>query len=112
MIFGDGLTSRDFTFVENAVQANILSLFYDKLERHEIFNVACGDEITLIDMVELLNYISGENLRPEFFEERKGDVKHSKASIEKISKLGYKPEIYFKEGLKLVLDWYKHNPFE
>lgn len=108
-IFGDGLTSRDFTFVENVVQANIRSFFYDKLEKHEIFNVACGDEITLIKMVDLLNSISGENLSPEFLDERKGDVKHSKASIEKILKIGYVPEVYFREGLKMVFDWYKKN---
>lgn len=108
-IFGDGLTSRDFTFVENVVQANIRSFFYDKLEKHEIFNVACGDEITLIKMVDLLNSISGENLSPEFLDERKGDVKHSKASIEKISKIGYVPELYFREGLKMVYDWYKNS---
>jgi UDP-N-acetylglucosamine 4-epimerase len=110
-IFGDGSTSRDFTFVENVVQANIRSFFYDKLEKHEIFNVACGDEITLIKMVDLLNSISGENLSPEFLDERKGDVKHSKASIEKISKIGYVPEVYFRDGLKMVFDFYKNNKY-
>lgn len=110
VIFGDGLTSRDFTFVENVVQANIKSLLFQDLEKHEIFNVACEDQITLIDMVELLSKISGTKLQPEYREERKGDVKHSKASIKKISsKIGYNPEVYFEEGLQFVYEWYTQN---
>lgn len=110
IIFGDGLTSRDFTFVENVVQANIKSLLIGKLGKHEIFNVACEDQISLIEIVQYLAEISVNNLKPIFKEERKGDIKHSKASISKIkSKIGYKPEIYFAEGLKFVYDWYKEN---
>ena len=60
-------------------------------------------------MVDLLNSSSGENLSPEFLDERKGGVRHSKASVEKISKIGYVPEVYFREGLKMVFDWYKKN---
>ena len=109
-IFGDGQTSRDFTFVENVVQANIKSLLYANLEKHEIFNVACEDQISLLDMVNHLNEISGKNINPIFKEERKGDVKHSKASIEKISKyIGYSPQIFFREGIEFVYDWYKKN---
>ena len=111
-IFGDGLTSRDFTFVENVVQANIRSLFYPDLGKHEVFNVACGDEITLIKIVNLLKEICGVNLNPVFFDERKGDVKHSKASIDKISKIGYVPEIFFEEGLEMVYNWYKNNEIQ
>lgn len=108
-IFGDGLTSRDFTFVENVVQANIRSFFYPNLDKHEVFNVACGDEITLIEIINILNNICGKKLYPEFFDERKGDIKHSKASIDKISKIGYTPEIRFTDGLKIVFEWYKNN---
>jgi UDP-N-acetylglucosamine 4-epimerase len=109
-IFGDGHTSRDFTFVENVVQANIKSLLYENLEKNEIYNVACEDQISLLDMVEYLIEISGRNLNPIFKEERKGDVRHSKASINKISKeLGYKPEIFFREGIEFVYKWYKEN---
>jgi UDP-N-acetylglucosamine 4-epimerase len=108
-IFGDGLTSRDFTFVENVVQANIRSLFFEGLSKHEVYNVACGEEITLIKIIDLLNTISGQKLNPLYFDERKGDVKHSKASIEKISRIGYKPEVFFSEGLEMVFNWYKNN---
>ncbi len=110
IIFGDGLTSRDFTFVENVVQANIKALFFMDLDKHEIFNVACGDQINLIEMVQKLSYISGKKITPRFKEERKGDVKHSKASIKKISsKIGYYPEVFFDEGLKFVYEWYTQN---
>jgi UDP-N-acetylglucosamine 4-epimerase len=108
-IFGDGLTSRDFTFVENVVQANVRALLYEELENHEIFNVACGDEITLIDMIQMLNELTNSRLIPIYKEERKGDVKHSRASINKISIIGYKPQIYFNEGLSMVFDWYKNK---
>jgi UDP-N-acetylglucosamine 4-epimerase len=109
-IFGDGKTSRDFTFVENVVQANIKALLCPNLERHEVFNVACEDQISLLEMVQYLTDITGKKLNPKFTPERKGDVKHSKASISKIAKyIGYKPEIYFREGLEFVYKWYQEN---
>lgn len=107
-IFGDGNTSRDFTFVENAVQANILALLSKPLEKHEVFNVACGDQTSLNEMIMYLKEISGKNLDVIYADERTGDVKHSKASIEKLSGMfGYKPTYNFKQGINLVYDWYK-----
>jgi UDP-N-acetylglucosamine 4-epimerase len=107
-INGDGLTSRDFTFVENAIQANIKGLLKQELSCHEVMNMACGDQITLIDMVEMLKDISGKNINANFGEERKGDVKHSKASIEKIERLlNYYPKFKFNIGLKIVYLWYQ-----
>jgi UDP-N-acetylglucosamine 4-epimerase len=107
-INGDGLTSRDFTFVENAVQANIKAMLLDKLDKHEVMNMACGDQVTLNEMVEILGEFSGNRLKANYGPERKGDVKHSKASIDKISSmLGYDPEYRFKRGLEIVFDWYK-----
>ena len=109
-IFGDGETSRDFTFVENAVQANIRSFFKDELENHEVFNVACGDQITLNNLVEELRVISQKRIKPVYSPERKGDIKHSKASINKIqNKLGYNPNFDFKTGLSQVYKWYESN---
>jgi UDP-N-acetylglucosamine 4-epimerase len=91
-IYGDGETSRDFTFVENAVQANVLALFHcleptevHALSTHEVFNVACGDQTTLNQMVQILQKITGKSLEPLYGPERAGDVRHSKASINKIS---------------------------
>ncbi len=107
-IFGDGNTSRDFTFIENAIQANIRALFFSSLEKHEVMNVACGDQISLNEMVHNLNELSQSNIKPIYGPERTGDVRHSKASIEKIEKfLGYKPKLYFKDGLDIVFNWYK-----
>jgi UDP-N-acetylglucosamine 4-epimerase len=107
-INGDGETSRDFTFVENAVQANIRALFYKDLQKHEVMNVACGDQISLNGLIKILNEFSGTNIIANYLPERKGDVKHSKADISKISNmLDYLPKIQFQEGLKIVYDWYK-----
>ena len=114
-IYGDGETSRDFTFVENAVQANILALFHGlesttahALKSHEIFNVACGDQTTLNQMVQILQQITGNSLEPIYGPERAGDVRHSKASISKIAEqLKYQPRQRFKEGVGLALGWYK-----
>jgi UDP-N-acetylglucosamine 4-epimerase len=113
-IYGDGETSRDFTFVENAVQANVLALFYglDKadsnaLKSHEIYNVACGDQTTLNQMVKILQQITGKSLEPIYGPERAGDVRHSKASISKISKqLIYKKSHKFIDGMKITLNYF------
>jgi UDP-N-acetylglucosamine 4-epimerase len=107
VIFGDGNTSRDFTFVENAVQANIKSLFCQNIFKHEVFNVACGDQITLNDLISELNELTKLHKTATYLEFRKGDVRHSKASIDKIvKKIGYFPSVSFKHGLQIVLDWY------
>lgn len=108
VIFGDGDTSRDFTYVENALHANDLALFTeDQNALNEVYNVACGDQISLNSMVAFLKEISGKEINAVYENERPGDVKHSKADIRKISeKLGYKPQVHFKEGLKNVFEWY------
>lgn len=110
LINGDGETSRDFTFVENAVQANIRAMLAPDLGKHEVFNMACGDQISLNEMIEMLKEISGKDIMANYGPERKGDVKHSKASIDKIVKiLTYHPEVKFTEGLKLVYNYYIKN---
>jgi UDP-N-acetylglucosamine 4-epimerase len=108
IINGDGETSRDFTYVDNAVQANLLSLFTENENAlNEVYNVACGEQTTLNEMVNLLNQISNLQLKPNYQEERKGDVKHSLASIDKVkSNLGYNSEVSFHEGLSRVYRWY------
>jgi UDP-N-acetylglucosamine 4-epimerase len=119
-INGDGLTSRDFTFVENAVQANVKAMLLEtdissesgekRLTKHEVFNMACGDQVTLNEMITMLNQLSGQEIAPIYGPERKGDVKHSKASIDKISTiLNYEPQFRFQKGLEIVLEWYKTN---
>ena len=111
MIFGDGETSRDFTYVANALHANDLALFTeDSSALNEVYNVACGDQISLNEMVAYLKEITGKDIDAVYKSERPGDVKHSKADISKISqKLGYRPQITFREGLKNVFEWYEQQ---
>ncbi|MCG9881032.1 MAG: SDR family oxidoreductase [Bacteroidia bacterium] len=109
-INGDGLTSRDFTFVENAVQANIKAMLLPSIDKHEVMNMACGDQVTLNEMIEMLKVISGNQINAEYGPERKGDVRHSKASIDKISSiLNYEPKFRFHKGLEIVFDWYRNK---
>jgi UDP-N-acetylglucosamine 4-epimerase len=110
IIFGDGLTTRDFTFVENIVQANMKALEAINLTKFEVFNVGCGDEISLNKIIDLLNKIYSKNIYPIYKANRNGDIKNSLADITKIkSILGYKPEFTFEDGLKIVCEWYKYN---
>ena len=119
-IYGDGETSRDFTFVENAVQANVLALLHGleptsayALKSHEVYNVACGDQTTLNQMVQILQQLTGKSLEPIYGPERPGDVKHSKASISKIKEqLNYQSTQRFEEDLGLALEWYRNQNYE
>jgi UDP-N-acetylglucosamine/UDP-N-acetylgalactosamine 4-epimerase len=105
VINGDGSHSRDFTYVENAVQANILALFTENTEGlNQIYNVACGERTSLTQLWQLFLNISNTSIEPIFGEERKGDVKNSLASIDKIkSNLGYEVKVSIKEGLRKTL---------
>ncbi len=107
-INGDGTTSRDFTFVENALQANELALFTEnRAALNQVYNVACGEQVSLNEMVEMLCRITGKNIKPEYGPERVGDVKHSKADISKIQQhLGYQPKVKMYEGLERVFQYY------
>ncbi len=110
---GDGETSRDFTFVENAVQANMKAMLATDLGKHEVFNMACGDQTTLNDMLNILKQKSKNEVVIAYGPERAGDVKHSKASINKISDtLGYEAKIKFKEGLDLAFDYYVNSKID
>ena len=107
-INGDGSTSRDFTFVENALQANELALFtQDKSALNQVYNVACGEQVSLNEMVDMLRQITGKNIQSAYGPERIGDVKHSKAAITKIQqRLGYEPKVRMYEGLERVFQYY------
>lgn len=116
VINGDGETSRDFTFVDNAVQANIRALLFDtedeskKLKKHEVFNVACGEQISLNQVIKTLQKITGRDLDAFYKPERAGDIKHSLASITKASEvLDYYPLVSFREGLELTYQYIEKN---
>jgi UDP-N-acetylglucosamine 4-epimerase len=110
-INGDGNTSRDFTYVTNAISANEKALFTENQQAlNKIYNTACGEQVTLNEMVGFLQDISEKDISPIYGPERAGDVKHSKADISKISEnLGYEPLKRMKEGLSEVYEWYKEN---
>lgn len=108
---GDGETSRDFTYVQNAVKMNELSLFTSNQDAlNQIYNTACSDRISLNQMIGELAKATKATINVLYGPERKGDVKHSEASIEKAKKnLGYNPEYSFKNGLLETIEWYKNN---
>ena len=110
-INGQGNTSRDFTYVSNVVQANEKALFtQNKKALNKVYNAACGDEITLNEMVSYLEVISGKRVEIHYGPERKGDVTNSRANISKIEELlGYEPNVKFREGLEKVYYWYENN---
>lgn len=101
-INGDGFTSRDFTYVKNVVMANQHALFTENSDAvNRTYNIACGKSISLLEIVEELQKLSGKTLLPNFAKERPGDIRHSRAEIDLAQKhLGYFPQIHFAEGLK------------
>ncbi|HEC91943.1 MAG TPA: SDR family oxidoreductase [Candidatus Atribacteria bacterium] len=105
-IYGDGTQSRDFTYVSNVVEANLLACQKDGVAG-EIFNIACGEKHTILQLVDTINQILGRNIKPIFEKERVGDVKHSLAEIEKAKRmLGFKVICRFEEGLKKLIENY------
>jgi len=115
-INGDGETSRDFCFIENTIQANILSAVADKDAKNEVYNVAVGGRTTLNDLFYamrdgLVQYQSSvAESQPIYRDFRAGDVRHSQADISKAeTKLGYEPSHTISEGLDVALDWYVKN---
>lgn len=107
-INGDGLTSRDFTYVQNAVQANIRSLLKPELHSHEVVNIAVGDNFSLNSLWEMICQHLNLSLAPHYRETRAGDVRHSMADITKARQLiGYDPLFTMENGLGLTIDWYK-----
>lgn len=109
-INGDGEQTRDFTFVENAVQANIKSFFAQKEAANQVFNVACGERISVNDLWNALNKASHKDIQPTYGPARQGDVRDSLADISKAKKcIGYHPEFSVREGLKLTWDYFKNK---
>jgi nucleoside-diphosphate-sugar epimerase len=109
VIYGTGEQSRDFTFVENVVSANLLSVKCPD-GNGEVINVACGEEASLNQLINMLKEIAGKDITADYQKERQGDVLHSKADISKADKIiGYVPKIKFKEGLLKTFEWYKEN---
>ena len=109
-INGDGKQSRDFTYIENVIEANLKACKAPHECAGEAFNVAYGGREFLIDIYYTLTEALGKNIEPNFGPDRKGDIKHSNADITKAKTLlGYSPDYNFERGLKEAIEWYKAN---
>jgi UDP-glucose 4-epimerase len=106
-VFGDGEQSRDFTYVENVVNANLLAA-EAKLADATLVNIACGERTSLNQLIALLNELTNQKLPAQYGPERAGDVRHSLADVTRAGKLlGYEPMVDIREGLKRTLEWYR-----
>ncbi|HEY7615569.1 MAG TPA: GDP-mannose 4,6-dehydratase, partial [Terriglobales bacterium] len=108
-IFGDGEQSRDFTYIDNAVSANLLACKAPgKDVAGRVFNVATGRRVNLRETFHALKKLTGYTGEVKFAPERAGDVKHSLADIARAEKhLGYKPLVHFEDGLRKTVEWYR-----
>jgi UDP-N-acetylglucosamine/UDP-N-acetylgalactosamine 4-epimerase len=107
-INGDGEQTRDFTFVANAVQANIRAMFAPEEAVNQVYNVAVGDRTSLNQLYAILKNQVGSPVEPTYAPPRSGDIRDSLADISKARRLlGYDPRIRIEEGLKITLDWFK-----
>ena len=109
-INGDGKQSRDFTYIENVIEANLKSCLAPSESAGQAYNIAYGGREYLIDIYYSLTNAIGIDIKPNFGPDRKGDIKHSNAEISKAKRLlGYDPEYDFDRGLQEAIDWYKTN---
>jgi UDP-N-acetylglucosamine 4-epimerase len=110
IINGDGEQTRDFTFVDNAVQANVKGFFASKNAANEVFNIACGERISVNTLWKDLQEAANSKLKPLYGPTRQGDVKDSLANISKAEKLlGYKPQFTVSESLKITWNWFNKS---
>lgn len=110
VINGDGKQSRDFTYIENVIEANLKACKADSSAAGEAYNIAYGGREYLIDIYYGLTEALGVCKEPEFGPDRAGDIKHSNADISKAKEmLGYAPEWDFERGIKAAIEWYKNN---
>ena len=108
-IYGDGEQSRDFTYIDNAVEANLLACKAPAAQAAgQVFNVATGRRVSLNETFKLLQSLTSYSGQPKYGPERGGDIKHSLADISKAeAALGYKPKVDFEEGLRRTVEWYR-----
>ncbi len=106
-IYGDGEQSRDFTYVDNVVEANLLAARAKRTDG-QVVNIACGQAVTVNAIIDMINDLLGKSIKPVYVAPRPGDVKHSLADITLARRLiGFKPTVQFREGLEKAIDWYR-----
>lgn len=130
-VYGDGKQSRDFTYIDNVVAANLLAAGVgegsrddhvganeeaagdlqadeNRAGRASVMNIACGERFTVLELIATLNRLIGTDIEPEFTPPRPGDVRHSHAAIERArAEIGYEPLVGFEEGLRRTVDWFR-----
>lgn len=110
VVYGDGEQTRDFTYIENVIHGNLLAATADVPLKGDVINVACGEKVSVNQVIARINASLGTNVPTEHVAERVGDIKHSLASIERARALiGYTPKVTFDEGLALAIDWYRDH---
>lgn len=108
-IFGDGEQSRDFTYVENIVEADLLAARSDR-GGGEVFNIACGERMTVNGLLEAVNAVLGRKVEAVYADPRPGDIRHSTADIAKARRvLGFEPRVPFLDGLRATVAWYQER---
>jgi len=110
-VYGDGKQSRDFTYVDNVVEGTILASRVPGVGTAEVFNIALGEEHTVLDLLERLNTIMGLSIAPAFQPKRPGDVYRTYADASKAQRLlGWKGLVSFVDGLRRTVEWFKAHP--
>ena len=110
VIYGDGTQSRDFTYIENVVEANLKACLAPAEAAGAVYNVACGSRVTLLDVYRTISTALGVNTEPLFAPVRGGDIKDSHADITKaVTALGYDPDYDFARGVAETIDWYRNH---
>lgn len=109
-IYGDGEQTRDFTYIDNVVEANIQACFREGVAGN-VFNIACGERVSLNQLLEILRAVTGSAVEPRHSPPRPGDIRHSLADISKAQgRLGYSLKVDLREGLRRTVKWYGENP--
>ncbi len=105
-VYGDGEQTRDFTYIENVINANLLAAEAPKTSG-EIINIACGEHMTINEIIARINKLTGKSVRPNYLDPRPGDIKHSWADIQLAGEvIGYRPTVEFDDGLERTIKWY------
>lgn len=108
-VYGNGEQTRDFTHIDNVVEANLLAAEV-KETKGEVVNIACGEHVTVNAIIEQINVLLGKHVRPRYVDPRPGDIKHSWADIGLAAEvLGFRPVVPFAEGLRWAIEWYAEN---
>ena len=107
-VYGDGLQTRDFTYIDNVVQANLRACRAPKKACGKVFNIACGERVSLLDILEIVYKLVGRRVDPGFETARPGDVRDSLADISLAKDfLGYEPRVGFPDGLSRTIDHFR-----